>query len=136
MIKFDNEAQASAQIVAAMKSGDEAEIKKAWANFHQSVVEQVKQDFEDVQATNDKQLLAQRGYRQLTSRETKWYQRVIDAAKSPNPKQAFATILGSGNEDDLMPETIIQDVYRASRTPTHCSPESTCRAPATRPSGF
>lgn len=112
MIKFANEAQASQNLMAAMKSGDEGKMKQAWAEFHDSIAEQVVKDFEAVQASDDKQLLAQRGYRQLTSRETKWYQRVIDACKSANPKQAFATILGSDNEDDLMPETIIQDVYR------------------------
>lgn len=112
MIKFDNEAQASAAIVEAMKSGDDAKMKEAWGNFHSSIVEQVKQDYEDLQASHDANLLAQRGYRQLTSRETKWYQKVIDALKSPNPRQAFVTILGTGTEDDLMPETIIQDVYR------------------------
>lgn len=112
MIHFDNEAKASEKIVAAMKSGDEKEIKEAWQAFHESVAEQVIRDFEAVQAADDKNLLAQRGYRQLTTKETKWYQKVIDAAKSPNPKQAFATILGSDEEDDLMPETIIQDVYR------------------------
>ena len=112
MIHFDNEAKASEKIVAAMKSGDETKMKEAWQAFHESVAEQVIRDFEAVQAADDKKLLAQRGYRQLTTKETKWYQKVIDAAKSPNPKQAFATILGSDEEDDLMPETIIQDVYR------------------------
>lgn len=112
MITFANEAAASQMIVKAMKSGDEKQMQEAWKTFHDSVAEQVVKDFEAVQASNDKQLLAQRGYRQLTSRETKWYQRLIDAGKSSNPKQAFATILGGATEDDLMPETIIQDVYR------------------------
>lgn len=112
MITFANEAQASQQLAEAMQSGDETKLAGAWQAFHDSVAEQVMKDFEAVQASNDKQLLAQRGYRQLTSRETKWYQRVIDALKSPNPKQAFVTILGSDEEADLMPETIIQDVYR------------------------
>lgn len=112
MIKFANEASASAKIVEAMKSGDENAMKEAWRSFHESVAQQVIDDFRAVEASNDAALLSQRGYRQLTSRETKWYQKLIEALKSPNPKQAFVTILGTDDEDSLMPETIIEDVYR------------------------
>lgn len=112
MIHFKNEAQASQNIVAAMKSGDEKQMQEAWKGFHDSIAQQVIEDFKEYQQTEDKQLLAQRGYRQLTSRETSFYQKLIGALKSADPKQAFVTILGTPEEGDLMPETIIQDVYR------------------------
>lgn len=112
MIKFADEKKSINQIVEAMNSGDEQAIKQAWTDFHASVVEQVKKDFEELQETNDSAILAQRGYRQLTSKETKWYQKVIGAMKSADPKQAFTAIIGSDNEDDLMPTTIIEDVYK------------------------
>lgn len=112
MGKFAEEKKGINQIVEAMNSGDEQAIKQAWADFHKSVAEQVKKDFEDLQETHDAAVLAQRGYRQLTSKETKWYQKVISALKSVDPKQAFTAIIGSDNEDDLMPTTIIEDVYR------------------------
>lgn len=112
MITFANEATASQKIVQAMKSGDEKQMQDAWKEFHSSVAEQVVRDFEAVQASNDSAVLAQRGYRQLTSRETKWYQKLIGALKSADPKQAFITILGTDEEDALMPETIIEDVYK------------------------
>lgn len=112
MIKFADEKKSINQIVNAMNSGDEQAIAQAWTDFHASVVEQVKKDFEEVQETNDSAILAQRGYRQLTSKETKWYQKVISALKSADPKQAFTAIIGSENEDDLMPTTIIEDVYK------------------------
>ena len=115
MIKFANQNMFSEKIVAAMKSGDEANIQEAWNEFHNSVVEQVKADFADLQESKDATVLAQRGYRQLTSKETAWYQKVIDALKSTNPKQAFTAIIGSDNEDDLMPTTIIEDVYKHLR---------------------
>lgn len=115
MIKFANQNMCSEKIVAAMKSGDEAKIQEAWEEFHNSVVEQVKADFNELQDSNDATVLAQRGYRQLTSKETKWYQKVIEAMKSSNPKQAFTTIIGSNDEDDLMPTTIIEDVYKNLR---------------------
>jgi hypothetical protein len=112
MIKFANEKEATKAIVEAMKSGDEAKIHEAWQGLHNSIAKQVMEDFEDVKASNDAAILAQRGYRQLTSKETKWYQKVIDALKSENPKQAFTAIIGTENEDDLMPTTIIDDVYK------------------------
>lgn len=112
MIKFDNEKNASAQIVEAMKSNDETAIQEAWQAFHKSVAEQVMADFEEVKQSNDANILAQRGYRQLTSTETKWYQKLIGALKSADPKQAFTTILGTEEEEDLMPTTILEDVYK------------------------
>lgn len=112
MIKFADEKQSIKEIVAAMKSGDETAIQTAWENFHNSVAAQVKADFEELQDTHDSAVLAQRGYRQLTSREKKWYEKVITALKSADPKQAFTSIIGSDNEEDLMPTTIIEDVYK------------------------
>ena len=112
MIKFANEKECFNKIVAAMKSGNETEIKEAWESLHNSIAEQVKADFTDLQESHDAAVLAQRGYRQLTSKETKWYQKVITALKSSNPKQAFTAIIGGENEEDLMPTTIIEDVYK------------------------
>lgn len=112
MIQVKNEKEAAAQIMEAMKSGDENKIKEAWQNFHDSVAAQVMEDFEEIKQSNDAAVLAQRGYRQLTSTERKWYEKVINALKSDNPKQAFTTIIGGDNEDSLMPTTIIEDVYK------------------------
>ena len=112
MIKFANEKECFNKIVAAMKSGNETEIKEAWEGLHNSIAEQVKADFADLQESHDAAVLAQRGYRQLTSKETKWYQKVITALKSTDPKQAFTAIIGSDKEEDLMPTTIIEDVYK------------------------
>lgn len=111
-MKFSFQKDSVNKIVAAMKSGNDEEIKQAWEEFHKAVTESVKADFEELQASNDAAVLAQRGYRQLTSKENKWYQKVISALKSTDPKQAFTAIIGSDNEDDLMPTTIIEDVYR------------------------
>lgn len=112
MIKFANEKECINRIVEAMKSGNEEDIKKAWEDFHNSIAKEIKKDFEELQATNDSAILVQRGYRQLTSQETKWYQKVITALRSSDPKQAFTSIIGSDNEEDLMPSTIIEDVYK------------------------
>ena len=112
MIKFGSERECINQLVAAMKSGDEKEQQKAWEALHDSIATQVKADFTDIQESHDAAVLAQRGYRQLTTKERKWYQKVITALKTNDPKQAFTAIIDSDNEEDLMPTTIIEDVYK------------------------
>lgn len=114
MFKIANN-QVFAAIVQAMKDGDEKAMQEAWASFHDSIVAKVLADHAELQATNDVAVLAERGYRQLTSGETKWYQKVIGALKSSDPKQAFVNIINSDQEEDLMPTTIIEDVYKNLR---------------------
>ena len=103
------------EMIDAMKSGKEEDYAKAFAAMCNSIADKVKADFMEMQDTNDAAVLAQRGYRQLTTKEKKWYQKFINAAKSANPKQAFTEIIGSDLEEDLMPTTIIQDVYKDLR---------------------
>ncbi len=110
-IKLKN-ANIGSVMAKAMKSGDEKEIESAWDQFHAALAEQVADDAEEVRQSNDAAILAQRGYRQLTASETKWYQRFAEAAKSDNPQQKFTEIIGSGEEADLMPETIIENIYK------------------------
>ena len=112
MKKFDNEKAHIKQIVEAMNANDEVAMQAAWKAFHEALAEEIKADFTDLQESHDAAILAQRGYRQLTSKEKTWYQKVINALKSDNPKQAFTAIIGSENEEDFMPTTIIEDVYK------------------------
>ena len=88
----------------AMAGEDEKAIQEAWLGFQQSIIDVVKQDFEE--AHGNQAILAQRGYRQLTPQETNYYNKLIEAGKSSNPKQAMAGVM------DIMPETIIEDVYK------------------------
>lgn len=88
----------------AMEKGNEEEILQAWEGFQQSIVNVVRQDFEE--SYGNQTILAQRGYRQLTPQEINYYNSLIEAGKSSNPKQTFAGM------DKVMPETIIEDVYK------------------------
>lgn len=112
MINFAHEKEASAKVAQAIAGGNQKEIQEAWQNFHASVVEQIREDMELYNQTNDKQVLMQRGYRQLTAEETKFYQKVIEAASSTNPQQKLVEIIGTDLENDVMPTTILEDVYR------------------------
>lgn len=71
-------------------------------NIQESVLEQARSE---IRQSKDTTVLATRGVRQLTTRETEYYQAVMDAMRSPNPKQAL------GNLDVVMPETIIDSVF-------------------------
>ena len=72
---------------------------------------QIKADAEIYAKTGDKSVLAQRGYRQLTSAEERFYDKFIEASKMRNVQQAVTT-LGDLTSKELMPETVIEDVYR------------------------
>ena len=100
--------EAIAALQAALQSGDEEAGKSAWEQFHQSVVDTVKEDYATYDG--DTRALIQRGYRQLTSAEKKFYESMIKAGKDKNPKQAWNDLLD--NNKDMMPTTIIEDVYR------------------------
>lgn len=102
----------AAAMAAAMRSDDVEVQAAAWEQFHAQVVERLMDDFEEIKQSNDSTILVNRGYRQLTTAETKWYQKLAEVMASPNPTQSFAEILGADVEDGLMPETILEDVYR------------------------
>ena len=54
---------------------------------------------------SDNQVLAGRGVRVLTSNEREFYQKVISAMKSDNPKQELSGF------DAVLPETVINSVF-------------------------
>lgn len=98
---------AVAALQKAFTSGDENLVREAFEQFHQSVAEVVTQDY--LEANGDSKVLAQRGYRQLTRAEQKFYENVIEAGKKQDYKQAFTSLL---TIDGGMPETVIEDVYK------------------------
>lgn len=104
--------KAAAQLAAAFKTQDDAEMEKAWEAFGDEVCERIRADFADYESAKNDSVLAQRGYRVLTSNEKAWYANVANALKSVDPKQAFIDILTSDDKNDIMPETIIEDVLK------------------------
>ena len=99
------------QLQAALMSEDSEAQVKAWNDFSNSIVEEIKRDAEMFNQSQDKNILIQRGYRQLTNAEEKYYNNLIKASRCRNINQAVTTLADlQGN--DLMPESIIEDVYR------------------------
>lgn len=106
MIKIGKTNESAVALAKAFKSGNEEEMTKAWELF----ANEMKEDYAEAIASNDSNIMAQRGFRQLTSKEVAFYEKFIESAKSSDPKQAFTTLLTSN--PDFMPETIIEDVFR------------------------
>lgn len=91
-------------LVQAFKSDDENAIAQAFAAFADSVQQNVMDEFNAYQRTNDSNILANRNIHQLTSEENKFYQSIMGAMKSGNPRQAITDL------DIAFPETIIDNV--------------------------
>lgn len=107
---------AAKQLADAFKAGQEEDVAKATKALTQSIADDLAAQYEAAVASNDRAVLAQRGFRQLTSAETKYYQRVIDALASPNPRQAFADF--DSVPEKAMPATIFDEVMQQVTT-TH-----------------
>ena len=71
----------------AMKNGDDAKVIESLESLQNTIAQNIKSDFEEYQQTQDKSILADRGYRQLTIAEEKWYKGFIEASRSPRPEQ-------------------------------------------------
>ena len=99
---------AAAALQAAFTAEDSTPeiVQAAFDKFGQAIAATVQADFES--ANGDRNILAQRGFRQLTAPEQKYYEQIIKAGKASNPKQAYEGLL----DDKVMPMTVIEDVYK------------------------
>lgn len=93
----------------ALQSNNEIEIQQAWNDFSNSIVEEIRNDY--MESVQDKNILVQRGYRQLTQAEQKYYDALIKASKCKNAQQAVTT-LADLTTNELMPESIIDQVMK------------------------
>ena len=113
--------QASARLAQAFAGDDPKAVEQGFVDLQLAITESVKQEYLDAVASNDRAILAQRGFRQLTTEETAYYQMIIDALASDNPKQAFADITTGGDNTiptKMLPETILDEIFK-NLTETH-----------------
>ena len=114
MINLDKVNQRKSEILAklqqSVKDNDEKLMAEAMNDWGKFVTEQVTAEAKGIINTTDSQILSARGCRQLTSEENKYYQRVIEASKASDFKQAIANI------DVAMPFTIIDSVLEDIET--------------------
>lgn len=89
----------------AMKDGNEEVFAEAFTEFTDLLQEMVMAEAKGLVQASDNNILAGRGVRALTSQETKYYEKVIEAMKSSNPQQALTLI------DETLPTTVIDSVF-------------------------
>ncbi|MDF1495221.1 phage major capsid protein [Caproiciproducens sp. CPB-2] len=93
----------------AVKSNDTEAFAQAWSDLANNIQDAVMKDAQELIQQNDTVVLAQRGVRQLTSEETKYWQGAIDAIRSDmtggHAKSAVTLI------DETLPKTTINAVF-------------------------
>lgn len=93
----------------AITENNPAAFSDAMNQMMQCVGDEIKQEYENkflqIKEDGDRTVLAQRGVRQLTSEERNYYQKVSDAMRTADPKQALSNI------DVVLPETVINSVF-------------------------
>lgn len=94
----------------AIQKNDAEAFQTAFVELCDKIQENVLERAKGIVVEADQRVLADRGVRQLTSTERNYYQKVIEAMKSTNPKQAVE------NLEVVMPETVIDQVFNDLET--------------------
>ena len=102
-----NKEEIKEKAIKAIEEGnieEQAEILEAWV---EGVAQDVAKEVSKEQRTleNDTMILTSRGAKQLTSEELKYYEKLSEAMKSSNPKQALTDL------DIVMPTTTINRIF-------------------------
>lgn len=111
--------EACGNLAKAFASDDETQIAQAFVDFQTTTIDSVREEYEAAIKANDSNILAQRGFRQLTSEETEYYNGVIERAlnkQAPRQEADGFIHIGNGEGDanmptKMMPETVINDIF-------------------------
>ena len=99
---------------AALAGNDAQGFSDAMNDMLSCIGEEIRQEYdgklEQAKADGDKAVLASRGVRQLTSTERQYYQKLGDAMRAADPRQALT------DTDIIMPETVIDAVFDELQT--------------------
>jgi len=98
-------AEFAAKMREAVQNNDEEAFAEAFSDFANALQEAVIAEARGLVQATDTQILAGRGVRVLTSEEHTYYQKLIEAMRSDNPKQALSGF------DAVLPETVINTVF-------------------------
>lgn len=88
----------------AIKNGDDKAMENALDKYGNLISDTIMNEVKSTTESVDSQILSTRGVRMLTSEEKEYYDSVIAAGKSSDPKMALT------NADKTMPITIIESV--------------------------
>ena len=103
-----------AKLQQAIKDNDTEAFSASFDQMLECIQNDIQQRADDridqMKRETDTTVLASRGVRQLTTKEKEFYQKVADAMKTKDPKQAL------NNLDVVMPETVIDAVFDELQT--------------------
>ena len=98
-------AEFAAKMKEAVQNNNEEAFAEAFIEFSNAVQEAVIAEAKGLVQATDAQILAGRGVRVLTSKETEYYQKLIEAMKSNNPQQTLSDM------NLVLPETVVNTVF-------------------------
>lgn len=102
------------KMMQALKDNDQQAFVESFNQMMESIGDEIKQQYEEqvegLKSQMDSQVLANRGVRQLTTKEKDFYQKFGDAIKAKDPRQALA------NLDVVLPETVLTAVFDELQT--------------------
>lgn len=101
----NDRAKLNQMMIDAMHEQNADKYTEAFNGICELIEKDVLEKAQELAGVHDQQVLASRGVRQLTSKEKKYYEKLIDAFKSENPKQALT------NPEVVMPETVLDAVF-------------------------
>lgn len=105
---------ARAKLMQAIADNDKSAFEQAFNDMlgaiESDIMQRHAEQMDEVREEADRNVLAQRGVRQLTSEEKTYYQRLAEAMRSANPKQALL------NTDLTLPRTIMNAVFDELQT--------------------
>ena len=93
------------KMMDALKNNDSEAYVQALDEMVVAVAQQTEDKFKAMQYEKDSAILSARGIRQLTGEETRFYQKVIEAMRSANPKQALV------DGSLIFPQTVFTAVF-------------------------
>lgn len=108
LLKEEN-AKIMQKLTEAMQADDKDAMQQALTEFCNGVQQRVVEEAMQFSLSADREVLASRGIRQLTTEEKKFYQAWIDVHKNGNIKQALTDI------DKAIPLTVIDSVMEDLR---------------------
>ena len=101
----NDRAKLNQMMIDAMHEQNADKYTEAFNGICELIEKDVLEKAQELAGVHDQQVLASRGIRQLTSAEKKYYEKLSDAFKSENPKQALT------NPEIDMPETVLDAVF-------------------------
>lgn len=93
------------RMTEAVQANDQEKFAQAFGDLASAIEKNIMEEVHAIQSEQDNSILAARGCRVLTSEERQYYEAVIGAMKSENPKQALTNI------NTVLPETVINSVF-------------------------